>query len=318
MQALTPAIVLFSVLFPTKLWFAPDQPLTVTVRPPGGGGEVALVLTDFLGKAIDARGPAVVDAERTVDLRELYPQLGTPGTYILHAVPTGRPLSDFIGTPLVIGVRQDNRRDAPPGPMVVNVAPLCYATIRTDRGDMSVAFYYDVAPNTVANFLGLAHGGFYDGLTIHRVLPDVLIQGGDPRGDGTGGPGYRIDAEFNDREHRAGVLSMARQTDPLERAGALPRSDAAGSGGSQFFISLNYARTRQFDRRYTAFGRVFEGMNVVESIAQVATDPQTEAPREPVVIREVKVLPVDAAHNPYPALLSPSTTQPAAADAAER
>jgi hypothetical protein len=100
----------------------------------------------------------------------------------------------------------------------------------------------------------------------------------------------------------------------------VPRSDAAGSACCQFYISLTYARTRQFDRCYTAFGRVFHGMDVVESIAQVPTDPQTEAPREPVVIREVKVLPVDAAHNPYPTLLSSSATQPAAAaaDAAER
>ena len=309
MQLLTPALVLFSVLFPTKLWFAPGQPMTVTVKPSGGG--VALVLTDFLGKVIDARAAAEVEAEKTIDLRELYPQLDTPGTYILYAVPKGRPLSDFVGTPLLISVRADARRDAPPGPMVTNVVPLSYAVMKTDRGDVHVAFYYDVAPHTVANFLDLAQGGFYDGLTFHRVVPDFLIQTGDPRGDGTGGPGYRIDPEFNDREHRAGVLSMARQTDPLERAGALPRSDAAGSGGSQFFISINYARTRQFDRRYTAFGKVFAGMDVIESLSQVPTDPQTQRPLEPPVIRELKVMPVDAAHNPYPTLLSPSTTQPA-------
>ena len=317
MQALTPVLVLFSVLFPTKLWFAPDQPLTVTVKPVAGGS-VALVLTDFLGKVIDARGPALVEAERTLDLRELYPQLSTPGTYILYAVPQGRPVDDFVGTPLVIGVRQDNRRDAPPGPMVINVAPLCYATIKTDKGDFGVAFYYDVAPSTVANFVSLAQNGFYDGLAFYRVVPDLLIQGGDPRGDGSGGPGYRIDAEFNDREHRPGVLSMSRQTDPLERAGALPRPDYANSAGSQFFISLNYARTRQFDRRYTAFARVIDGMNVVESIGQAPTDQQTESPLEPVVIRQVQVLPVDAAHNPYPTLLSPSTTQPADAGGADR
>jgi len=317
MQAITPALVLFSVLFPTKLWFAPGQPLTVTVNP-GGGGAVALVLTDFLGKAIDPRGAALVDAEKLVELHELYPQLGTPGTYILYAVPQGRPVGDFVGTPLVIGVRQDNRRDAPPGPMVVSIAPLCYATMRTDKGDVSVAFYYDVAPATVANFLSLAQGGFYDGLRFHRILPSVLVQAGDPRGDGTGGPGYRIDAEFNDREHRPGVLSMSRQTDPLERAGALPRPDYANSAGSQFFICLDYARTRQYDRRYTAFARVIDGLEVVESIGQVPTDPDTESPREPVIVREVKVLPVDAAHNPYPTLLSPSTTQPADAGAAGR
>src|SRR5688500_13151686 len=308
MQALTPALVLFSVLFPTKLWFAPDQPLTVNVK---ASGEVVLVLTDFLGKVIDPRSPAEVSGQRAVDLKELYPQLGTPGTYLLYAVPKGAQLTDFVGTPLVIGVRADQRRDAPPGPMVVHVAPLCYASLKTDKGEVLIGFYYDVAPSTVANFIGLAQGGFYDGLTFHRIVPGFIVQGGDPRGDGTGGPGYQIDEEFNDREHRAGVLSMARQGDPLEKQGAAPRSDAANSAGSQFFICLDYNRTRQLDRRYTAFARVFGGMELVQQLGQVDTDPETQRPREPQPIREIKILPVDAAHNPYPTLLAPApTTRP--------
>jgi peptidyl-prolyl cis-trans isomerase B (cyclophilin B) len=313
MQALAPALVLFSVLFPSKLWYPPNQPLTIQVK---SEAKVSLILTDFVGKLFDPRSPADFAGERTVDLRELYPQLDTPGTYLLYAVPTDKPVSDFIGTPLVISVRQDYRRDAPPGPIVTHVSPLSYAAITTDRGEMLVAFYYDVAPITVENFLSLAQGGFYDGLLFHRVVPDFIIQGGDPVGHdparaGTGGPGYEIDAEFNDRQHLPGVISMAREDDPLERAGALPRPEAANTAGSQFFVALNYNRTRQLDRRYTAFGRVFSGMDVVRQIGGVPTEPQSQRPLEPPVIKQIRVLPVDAAHNPYPTLLVEPTTQPA-------
>lgn len=310
MQALTPALVLFSVLFPSKLWYAPDQPIMVTVR---SDTELNLVLTDFFGKAIDPISETRIAGEQTVDLRQLFPPLiqpGTPGTYVLYAVPAGREVSDFIGTPLVIGVRRDLRRDAPPGAMVYNIAPLCYAVLTTAKGEMKIAFYYDVAPNTVASFLGLTQGGFYDGLTFHRVVPGFIIQGGDPRGDGTGGPGFELHQEFNDRPHLEGVLSMARERDPLEQQGALPRYAAANSAGSQFFICLDYARTRQLDRRYTAFGRVVEGMNIVQQLGRVATDPVTEQPTEPLVITKLRVVPVDAANNPYFTLLSGEEASP--------
>jgi peptidyl-prolyl cis-trans isomerase B (cyclophilin B) len=189
--------------------------------------------------------------------------------------------------------------------------PLCYAVLSSDKGEIQMAFYYDVAPNTVANFLNLAQGGFYDGLTFHRIVEGFVLQGGDPRGDGTGGPGYQINQEFNDRPHREGVLSMAREGDPIEAQGALPRPQFANSAGSQFFICLNYDRTRQLDRRYTAFGRVFEGMNVVQQLARVEVDPQSHRPNERQVIRSVRVMPVDAAHNPYPALVAPPPVSPA-------
>lgn len=313
MQLLAPAIVMFSVLFPSKTWYAPDQPLNVLVR---GGGDVTLILTDFAGKPIAPDGSAQVGEGQTVDLLQLWARLRTPGTYLLFAVPAGKDQpDDFIGTPLVIGVREDRRREAPPGPMVVKVEPLQYAVLKTDKGDMTLAFYYDVAPNTVANFLSLAQGGYYDGLTFHRVVADFVIQGGDPRGDGTGGPGYTIVAEFSNREHREGVLSMARQGDPMERQGAMPRSEFANSAGSQFFICLNYQNTRQLDGRYTAFGQVVEGMETVQEIARATTDPQTERPTEPQVIRSIRVLSVTPQNNPYARMLGmerAASTQPAA------
>ena len=297
MQAAATLVTLFSILFPTKLWYAPDQPLTVQVKPAEAGGAVTLVLTDFTGRLIESRGEATFAAEQTVNLRDLYQPLNTPGTYVLWAVPQGKALPQFVGTPLVLGVREDKRIGSPPGPMIVRVAPLAFATIATGNGDVSALLYYDVAPNTVANFLALAAGGFYDGLTFHRVVPGFVVQGGDPRGDGTGGPGYYIDAEFSDREHREGVLSMARQADPLEAQGAPPRAEAANSAGSQFFICLNYERTRQLDGRYTAFGRVVEGMNVVEQIAQAPAE--NERPTTPQTIRTIRVVPVTPGKNPY-------------------
>jgi cyclophilin family peptidyl-prolyl cis-trans isomerase len=302
MQPVATLLTLFSILFPTKLWFAPDQPMTVRVSPEPGG-EVTLVLTDFTGRLIEARRNATVATETTVDLKQLFQPILTPGTYVLWAVPKGKALPEFAGTPLVISVREDRRLGSPPGAMIVRVSPLVYATIDTAPGAVTVAFFYDVAPNTVSNFVLLALGGFYDGLTFHRVVPGFVIQGGDPRADGTGGPGYAIQAEFSDRAHREGVLSMSRQADPLEAQGAMPRPEAAHSAGSQFFICLNYARTQQLDGRYTAFAKVVgDGMKVVEQIAQAPAE--NERPREPQVIRAVRIEPVTPGKNPYEAFMN--------------
>src|SRR5204863_1864513 len=206
----------------------------------------------------------------------------------------------FIGTPLVVEVRSDRRPDAPNTPMVIKVEPLRYAVMSTDHGDMTVAFYYDSAPDTVANFLSLAEGGFYDGLTFHRIVPDYIIQGGDPRGDGTGGPGYHLEAEFNDRQHLPGVLSMARTEDLIERQGAEPRCEFKNSAGSQFMICLNYNSTKNLDRRYTAFGQVTDGMNAVNEIAKTPVGGEThDVPATPQVIKSIKVYSVVPGKSPY-------------------
>lgn len=301
MEAIASVMMLFSVIFPSKMWFAPDQPLNIQIR--GAAADVTLVLYDFAGKPVEGNLNVDVRNDQTVDLKQLWPQLKSPGTYVLMATVRDRP-GAFIGTPLVIGVREDKRRDAPPGPMVIRVEPLRYAVLSTDKGDMTLAFFYDVAPDTASNFITLAEQGYYDGLTFHRVVQGFVLQGGDPRGDGTGGPGYRIEAEFNSRKHEEGVLSMARQGDPIERQGAMPRAEAANSAGSQFFICLDYQRTMQLDLRYTAFGKVVEGIEAVREIAKVPTDPQTDKPTTPQVIKSVKVLPVTSEKNPYTAIFS--------------
>lgn len=118
-------------------------------------------------------------------------------------------------------------------------------------GTIKIEFYPDVAPNTVANFEKLANQGFYNNLTFHRVEPGFVVQGGDPNGDGTGGPGYRIKAEFNERKHLEGTVAMARSQNP-------------DSAGSQFYICL--APAPFLDRNYTVFGQVVEGMEHVHKI----------------------------------------------------
>jgi len=125
------------------------------------------------------------------------------------------------------------------------------AIITTKFGDITLKFYPDVAPGHVKSFIDLAKKGFYDGTIFHRVIPGFMIQGGDPTGTGTGGPGYTIKAEFNDKPHKRGVLSMARAQSP-------------DSAGSQFFICV--ADARFLDKQYTAFGEVVSGIEVADKI----------------------------------------------------
>lgn len=137
------------------------------------------------------------------------------------------------------------------------------AIIKTDKGNMRVSFYTEDAPNTVANFVKLAKDGFYNGLTFHRVLPDFVIQGGCPNSregatgiPGTGGPGYKIDCELtgNNQYHDRGVLSMAHA--------------GRNTGGSQFFICHGRNNTSHLDRNHTCFGKVIEGVDVIDEIRQ--------------------------------------------------
>lgn len=138
-------------------------------------------------------------------------------------------------------------------------------TVETDQGTFQVELWNDVAPGHAENFLKLVRKGFYDGISFHRILPGFVIQGGCPKGDGTGGPGWNVKAEFNEREHQPGVLSMARSSDP-------------NSAGSQFFVCLTREHCRHLDRQYTAFGKVTKGMEVVTKIAAVPVDSRSGKP----------------------------------------
>lgn len=148
-----------------------------------------------------------------------------------------------------------------------------------DGGVMTGELYEDIAPETVANFEKLAKEKFYDGLTFHRVIPGFMIQGGCPKGDGTGGPGYTIKGEFNSNgfennlKHTKGVLSMARTMFP-------------DTAGSQFFVMV--ADAPHLDGEYAAFGKITEGLDVADAIVSVPTD-RYDMPLEPVVIKTITV-----------------------------
>lgn len=130
------------------------------------------------------------------------------------------------------------------------------AEMHTAKGVMKIEFYEKDAPNTVKNFVNLAKKGFYDGLSFHRVLPDFVIQGGCPSGTGTGGPGYKIDCELTgeNQYHDRGVLSMAHA--------------GRNTGGSQFFICHSRNNTSHLDRNHTCFGKVVEGLDIIDEIRQ--------------------------------------------------
>ncbi|MDZ4829467.1 MAG: peptidylprolyl isomerase [Phycisphaerae bacterium] len=143
------------------------------------------------------------------------------------------------------------------------------ATIETDHGPFTVELWNDVAPKHAESFLKLARKGFYDNLTFHRIIPGFVIQAGCPKGDGTGGPGWTVNAEFNDRKHEPGVLSAAR-------------SAHVDSAGSQFFVCLTRENCQHLDKQYTAFGKVTSGMDVVNKIAATPLkDSRSGTPTKP-------------------------------------
>jgi len=147
------------------------------------------------------------------------------------------------------------------------------ATLHTNKGAVVVELFDDDAPKTVDNFLKLARDGFYDGVIFHRVIPDFMIQGGDPTGTGSGGPGYTFEDEFNDNKVVRGALAMANA--------------GPNTNGSQFFIVTADA-CPWLDRKHTVFGCVTDGMDVVDEISAVDRDDR-DKPREDVTIDRAEV-----------------------------
>ena len=165
------------------------------------------------------------------------------------------------------------------------------AVLKTGAGEMVVEFWPEVAPKTLENFKKLAREGFYDGTAFHRIIKGFMIQGGDPNTKdltndsmyGTGGPGYKVDAEFNERPHVRGVISMARSADP-------------NSAGSQFFICLGTAKS--LDRQYTAFGHLIKGLDVLDKIGDTAVTRgnggEVSKPIARVALESVKIVNADS------------------------
>ncbi|MBI1369469.1 MAG: peptidylprolyl isomerase [Planctomycetes bacterium] len=144
--------------------------------------------------------------------------------------------------------------------------------VDTTEGAFIIELRPDIAPRTAENFQQLVHNGFYDGLTFHRVIPDFIVQAGCPHGDGTGGPGYTVNAEFNDLPHEKGTVSMARTNNP-------------DSAGSQFFICLSRDNCQHLDGQYTAFGKVIEGIDIIDRLAAVPLIyPELGTPMDPPMI----------------------------------
>jgi cyclophilin family peptidyl-prolyl cis-trans isomerase len=163
--------------------------------------------------------------------------------------------------------------DDSPSPPRGKVEPVKTATIHTSKGPITLELHEAEAPKTVQNFVDLAGKGFYDSGTFHRVIPDFMIQGGCPEGTGRGGPGYEFEDEINDHTVARGALAMANR--------------GPNTNGSQFFIVTADA-TPWLDGKHTVFGRVVEGMDVVDDISNVSTDAQ-DRPREPVTIDRVDI-----------------------------
>jgi peptidyl-prolyl cis-trans isomerase B (cyclophilin B) len=173
----------------------------------------------------------------------------------------------------------------PPAPMqATNQSEV--ALIKTTEGDMVIEFWTDAAPKTIANFKKLANSGFYDGTAFHRVIKGFMIQGGDPLTKdptkeaawGTGDPGYKIPAEFNNHSHVRGVISMARSNDP-------------DSAGSQFFIC--HGNPTFLDHNYTTFGKLIKGDDVLEKIGSTPTHPP-DRPDKRMGIISIKIVPASS------------------------
>jgi peptidyl-prolyl cis-trans isomerase B (cyclophilin B) len=145
------------------------------------------------------------------------------------------------------------------------------ATLHTNHGAIAIELFDDDAPKTVENFLKLARDGFYDGVIFHRIIPDFMIQGGDPTGTGSGGPGYQFEDEFNDKKVVRGALAMANA--------------GPNTNGSQFFIVTTEAAS-WLDGKHTEFGTVTDGMDVVDAISAVETDGR-DRPRTDVTIERI-------------------------------
>jgi peptidyl-prolyl cis-trans isomerase B (cyclophilin B) len=191
----------------------------------------------------------------------------------------------WLALPLLavaVAIAQDKPSTPQTSPMPTPPAPR--VVLRTSAGDLTLELWPDVAPRTVENFVKLSKEGFYNGTAFHRIIKGFMIQGGCPntkegaRGiPGTGDPGYKVKAEFNDRPHVRGVISMARSSDP-------------DSAGCQFFICHDKANF--LDRQYTAFGKLVAGDEVLEKIATIpCSGPERSTPSPRIEIKSVEVLP---------------------------
>jgi peptidyl-prolyl cis-trans isomerase B (cyclophilin B) len=299
-------------VFPVKAYTKPDEPMMVRFvnekseegkkaaqelgteagkldalysAAPAGDVTGAFKIYAASGEEQKLTGAAAVNADGTVDLSAALPKLKEGGTFFLvwkDAPPLvietlynpGRGPKELAKIKSQIDQLppdQQKQALASYAPVVTHMEMAMYAVITTDKGVIKARFAYDAAPHTIDNFVTLARQGFYDGSAFHRIISGFMIQGGDAWANvegsaGMGGPGYQVMHEFSDKKHVRGVLSMAR-------------SSEVDSAGSQFFIM--HGANANLDGSYSAFGDVFEGMDVVDAIAKTPTSDSNGTVRGP-------------------------------------
>lgn len=286
MQMVAAALAVL-LLNPVRLYFQADQPVMIHVNvqalaelPETKDASLSLVLLTPGGKV---QTQAQVDpTQNTLDLMQLFPGEGggksilwNGKTWYLQLVAGQTP----IGSPLVVVPL------SPPGRggqavSALRIYPEKLVIMETSMGQIGMRLDPAAAPNTTMQFANLVAGGFYTNVIFHRVIPQFVIQGGDPTGTGTGGPGFFIDLESSSKLHTRGTVSMARQGNDIN------------SSGSQFFICLSRSAVAQLDKQYTAFGDVVWGMEVVDQIVALPTTRDgSNRPLTPPVIQRATLVP---------------------------
>ncbi len=273
-----------------------------TSAPPvevaGPDGSPAFSLFSANGQAIAPVLPVKPAADGSVDLAIVYPKLKEAGTYYLVWKDAAPLVIESLRNPVPWAFEKDNSQSADDHramlaestsgpPVVTHLVQAEYAVITTDKGVMKAKFSYDYAPHTVENYISLARQGMYNNSSFHRIMKDFMIQGGDslansPDRAGSGGPGYSITADLSDKKHVKGTLSMARLGINVDTA------------GSQFFIM--HGSKPFLDGAYSAFGDVYDGLDVVDTIASIKSEPDSGAvaPALRPKIISVQILPATA------------------------
>jgi peptidyl-prolyl cis-trans isomerase B (cyclophilin B) len=270
----------------------PKQPLTLVMLSPRGdveakanieAGKDSLDLAALfpgptpVAPAAGAGGDGAAAPEPGKD-EPHKPHLWDGKTHYLQLALGDTPVGSAL---VVVPLSPPNmRRLAAEPPNALRIEPERLVSMKTTAGTILIRLDPDAAPNTVAHFESLVDGGFYTNVIFHRIVPEFVIQGGDPTGTGRGGPGYLLDLEPSAKLHQRGTLSMARQGQDVN------------TGGSQFFICLSREKCAQLDGQYTAFGDVVEGLDVVDKIAaSPLADPRMGRPSEPTVILRSELVP---------------------------
>ena len=248
---------------------------------------------------------ATVKPDGTVDLAMVCSKLKDGGTFYLTWKDATPLVIEVLFNPTyqiykskIAAMTADERKKAQEqfGPVVTHMELAQIAVITTDKGVIKAKFWYDDAPRTVDSYIDLARQGFYDGSTFHRIISGFMIQGGDAYTNskaGTGGPGYDIVHEFSDRKHVKGVLSMARSGADVRNAAGSTQTTQYDTAGSQFFIM--HGEAPNLDGTYSAFGEVFEGLNIVDAIAKTPTSDGNGTVSGPKPkIQSIKILPATA------------------------